>query len=47
MSSHNLDEIDRTCTHIGIIHDGKMILQGKKDKIKKGKSLEQVFIEHI
>ena len=47
ISSHNLDEVDRLCTHIGIIHEGKLILQGKKEKIKKGKSLEKVFIENI
>jgi ABC-2 type transport system ATP-binding protein len=47
ISSHLLDEIDRLCTHIGIIHNGKLILQGKKEKIKKGKSLEKVFIKNI
>ena len=47
ISSHNLEVIDRLCTHIGIIHEGKLILQGKKEKIKKGKSLEKVFIEKL
>ena len=47
ISSHNLDEVDRLCTHIGMIHEGKIILQGKKDKIKKGKSLESVFIKKL
>lgn len=46
-SSHDLDEVDRLCTHIGIIHDGKLILQGKKEKVKNGKSLEKVFISNI
>lgn len=47
LSSHNLDEVDRLCTHIGIIHDGKIILQGLKERIKGRKTLERVFIEHI
>ena len=47
ISSHNLDEVNRICTHIGIIHEGSLILQGKKDKIKKGKTLEKVFIENM
>ena len=47
LSSHDLDEVDRICTHIAIIHDGKIILQGKKEKIKGRKTLEQVFIENI
>jgi ABC-2 type transport system ATP-binding protein len=47
ISSHNLDEVDRICTHIGIIHEGRMILQGEKKRIKKGMSLEQVFLKNI
>ena len=47
ISSHNLDEIDRLCTHIGIINEGKLLLQGKKEKLKNGKSLEQVFIKKL
>ncbi len=45
ISSHNLDEIDRLCSHIGIIHDGKLRIEGEKKKIKGRKSLEKVFIE--
>lgn len=47
ISSHNLDEVDRLCTHIAIIHEGRLVLQGKKEEIKKGRSLEKVFIENI
>jgi ABC-2 type transport system ATP-binding protein len=47
VSSHQLDEIDRLCTHLGIIHDGKIIVQGSKDKIKGKKSLEQIFVENM
>ena len=47
ISSHNLDEVDRLCTHIAIMHEGKVVLEGKKEKIKKGKSLEKVVLENI
>jgi ABC-2 type transport system ATP-binding protein len=47
LSSHGIDEIDRIATHIGILHNGKLILQGKKEKIKKGKSLEKFVLDNI
>ncbi len=41
VSSHMLDEIQRLCTHIGMIHHGKMVFQGNITDIlaKFGKSL--------
>ena len=47
LSSHNLDEVDRICSHIAIIHEGKIVLSGEKKKIKKRKTLEKVFLENI
>lgn len=28
ISSHNLDELERFCDHIGILHEGKLLLEG-------------------
>ena len=41
VSSHMLDEVQRLCTHIGMIHHGKMVFQGNITGIlaKFGKSL--------
>lgn len=41
VSSHMLDEVQRLCTHIGMIHHGKMVFQGNITDIlaKFGKSL--------
>ena len=41
ISSHLLSEIERTCTHVGIIRDGKMLYQDtvKALKSSKGKKL--------
>lgn len=38
VSSHNLQEITDICSHIGIIHEGKMIFEGKMEEISKASS---------
>jgi ABC-2 type transport system ATP-binding protein len=35
VSSHLLNEIEKTCTHIGIIHHGKLRYQGTLDDMKQ------------
>jgi ABC-2 type transport system ATP-binding protein len=35
VSSHILADIDRVCTHIGIINDGKLIFNGKITDVKR------------
>ncbi len=35
VSSHILSDIDRVCTHVGIINDGKLVFAGKITDIKK------------
>jgi ABC-2 type transport system ATP-binding protein len=35
VSSHILSDIDRVCTHIGIINDGKLVFTGKITDVKK------------
>ncbi len=35
VSSHILADIDRVCTHIGIINDGKLVFNGKITDVKK------------
>ena len=53
ISSHLLDVVERFCTRIGIIHKGRMVLEGSVDEVKNyamGKrrgSLEEVFLEII
>ena len=45
LSSHNLNEIDKLCSHIAILNQGVVLASGSKKRIKKGRSLETVFIE--
>ncbi|MDD3048935.1 MAG: ABC transporter ATP-binding protein [Bacilli bacterium] len=44
-SSHVLEVVEKLCDNVGIIKDGKLIANGKIDKIKGDKSLESVFLE--
>lgn len=47
-SSHNLYEIQDLCDYVGIIHRGKLVVEGStKSIIKRGKSLEKVFMSRI
>ncbi|PIN85975.1 multidrug ABC transporter ATP-binding protein [Candidatus Woesearchaeota archaeon CG10_big_fil_rev_8_21_14_0_10_44_13] len=47
-SSHNLYEVEDLCDYVGIIHNGKIIAEGRtKSIVKKGKSLEKVFMEKM
>jgi len=33
ISSHNLSEIEKMCSHVGVIHHGKILYQGPKDAL--------------
>lgn len=52
VSSHLLSEVEQTCTHVVLMHRGKLIAFGTMKKIltkagKKVGSLEEIFIELI
>ncbi|MBS3770014.1 MAG: ATP-binding cassette domain-containing protein [Bacteroidales bacterium] len=42
LSSHILDEVEKVCTHVGILKSGELVTQGKVEDILSGK--EVVFI---
>jgi len=43
MSSHSMDMIQRTCDHVAVIAEGKVIAQGTVDEVRQGKSLSERF----
>ncbi len=45
LSSHFLDEIDDVCDHVGIIHHGKLLRYGEKEKLLKFKNFYTFVIE--
>ena len=52
VSSHLLSEVEQTCSHVVLMHRGKLIAFGTLNKIlkmtgKKAGSLEEIFIELI
>jgi ABC-2 type transport system ATP-binding protein len=44
-STHLMDQVERLCSHIAIIHQGKLIRTGTLDEIREGRNLEEVFVE--
>jgi len=45
VSTHIFSLIERVCDRIGIIINGKMVLDDTLDKVRGGKSLEDRFFE--
>lgn len=45
VSSHIFSLIDKISDYIGILIDGKAIMNGSKDEIKQGRDLEDVFFD--
>jgi ABC-2 type transport system ATP-binding protein len=47
LSSHNLDEVQRICNRIALIHKGQISLYGELDKLQKEMSRGEVVIETL
>ena len=57
LTSHVLEIVERLCTHIGIIHRGRLVAQGSIEELRAGAThagagstpltLEQIFLEII
>lgn len=47
LTSHVLEIVERLCTHVGVIAEGKLVEQASLDEIRRGSSLEQRFIEKV
>lgn len=47
LTSHILDIVEKLCTHVGIIHEGRLVNQCSLDELAHGGSLEQAFIEAV
>jgi lantibiotic transport system ATP-binding protein len=43
VSSHILSEVEKTCTHIGIIHKGKLQFQGSIDELRRTAESKKAF----
>ncbi len=47
LTSHVLEIVERLCTDVGIIVEGKLVLQGTMNEIRDGGSLEERFLEAV
>lgn len=47
LTSHVLDVVEKLCTHVGIIANGKLVEQAKLDELRMGSSLEERFLEKV
>jgi ABC-2 type transport system ATP-binding protein len=49
VSSHILSEVEKTCTHIGIIHKGSLQFQGSIDELRRTAENKKAFfvIDHV
>ena len=47
LTSHILEIVERLCTHVGIIHQGRLVSQGALASMAGGAGLESLFIEAV
>lgn len=47
LTSHVLNIVESLCTHVGIIHEGKLVEQGCVEGMDKGRSLEERFLDAV
>src|SRR6187455_1463253 len=47
LTSHVLDVVEKLCTHVGIIAQGRLVEQASLEDIRQGSSLEQRFLEKV
>ena len=50
LTSHVLEIVDRLCTHVGIIHKGKLVAQGAVDELSRDgqhQTIEEIFLSVV
>jgi ABC-2 type transport system ATP-binding protein len=50
LTSHVLEVVERLCDRIGIIHDGKLVVEGTLDELREGtegETLEDLFVRTV
>lgn len=47
LTSHILEIVERLCTHVGIISQGKLVQQGLLEELTSGGSLEDAFVAAV
>ncbi len=47
LTSHILEIVERLCTHVGVIHRGRLVAQGPRAELGAGRTLEDIFLELV
>jgi ABC-2 type transport system ATP-binding protein len=47
LSSHVMDLVQRLCSHVAVIADGRVLAVGDIDEVRSGHSLEERFVELV
>lgn len=47
LTSHILEIVERLCTHVGIIRQGQLVVEGPIGNLAQGTSLEEAFIRAV
>ncbi len=47
LTSHVLEVVERLVTHVGIIHQGRLVRQGTLDEVRAAGTLEETFIRAV
>jgi ABC-2 type transport system ATP-binding protein len=47
LTSHVLEVVERLVTHVGIIHQGRLVAQGTLAEVRGSGTLEEVFIRTV
>jgi ABC-2 type transport system ATP-binding protein len=47
VTSHVLEIVERICTHVGIIANGRLVEQTSLEELRQGSSLEKRFLEKV
>jgi hypothetical protein len=47
LTSHVLEIVEKLCSHVGIIHQGKLVHQAPMEEIRQDGSLEHVFLKSV
>jgi ABC-2 type transport system ATP-binding protein len=47
LSSHVMDLVERLCDHVGVIHRGQLVAAGPTDELRRGRRLEDAFIDVV
>jgi ABC-2 type transport system ATP-binding protein len=46
-SSHVMETVQRLCDHVAIVNGGRVIATGRTEDVRKGRTLEQTFIDAV